>query len=385
MGFAQKFGTVVSFIRLADEPQNINQVRIEQASADALIGCDIVVSSSPRASSRFRRGHTRALLNTAEMPTADFVQYRDASLRIGDRVQAIANVVGESNVETLDANGLAEKLLGNTIFANVLLLGAAWQQGLVPIGHAALIRAIELNGVEVEKNKQAFGWGRLAIASPQRVWELVDNDKPVAESLNDIIRRRADFLVDYQGQPLADRYRALVQRVREAGNDDNLTGAVARSYFKLLSYKDEYEVARLQTQTGFLDSVRAAYGEKARVRFHMAPPLLSRRKDARGRPLKKEFGAWLTIPMRLLARMRGLRGTPFDPFGWTAERRMERALIEEFEDLVGDVLTRLNPDNLGDAAELIGLYMDIRGYGRVKEQAVGEVRAKIAAHAIMRA
>ena len=385
MGFAQKFGTVVSFIRLADEPNKINQVRIEQASADALIGCDIVVSSSPRASSRFRRGHTRALLNTAEMPTADFVQYRDASLRTGDRIKAIADVVGENNVGTLDANGLAEKLLGNTIFANVLLLGAAWQHGLVPVGLDALMRAIELNGVEVEKNKQAFGWGRLAIADPQRVSDLVDNDKALAESLDDLIRRRADFLVDYQDHTLADRYLALVDRVRGSAGNDELTEAVARSYFKLLSYKDEYEVARLHTQTGFLDAVREAYGEKAGIRFHMAPPLLSRKKDARGRPLKKEFGAWLAIPMRALARMRRLRGTPFDVFGWTAERRMERALIKEFEDLVDGLLPKFTVENAGDAAELVSLYMDIRGYGPVKEQAVEEVRAKIAAHAIMRA
>ncbi len=382
MGFAQKFGTVVSFIRLADEPRNINQVRIEQASADALIGGDIVVSSSPRASSRFRKGHTRAMLNTAEMPTADFVQYRDASLRVGDRVGAIRDIVGDDNVITVDASALAEKLLGNTIYANVLLLGAAWQQGLVPVGHDAMMRAIELNGVEVERNKQAFGWGRLAAASPGAIPGGSGFGRD--ETLDDLIQRRADFLVDYQNQALAERYLALLHRVRDAANDDALTAAVAKSYFKLLSYKDEYEVARLHTQTGFLDSVRAAYGGKANIRFHLAPPLLSRKKDARGRPLKKEFGGWLKVPMRILAGMRRLRGTPFDVFGYTAERRMERELINEFETLIDTLLPSLNGENLGAAAELVGYYMDIRGYGPVKEQAVGEVRAKIASHAIMR-
>jgi indolepyruvate ferredoxin oxidoreductase len=384
MGFAQKFGTVVSFIRLADEPAKINQVRIEQASADALIGCDIVVSSSPRASSRFRKNHTRALLNVAEMPTADFVQYRDASLRVGDRVQAIRDVVGEDHVDTLDANALAAKLLGNTIFANVLLLGAAWQRGLVPVGLDALLRAIELNGVEIEKNKQAFSWGRLAAANLDQVMELADGEAQPAETLEQAIDRRAAFLAEYQDQALADRYTALLGQVREVAGDASLVEAVAKSYFKLLSYKDEYEVARLHTETGFLDSVREAYGENAQVRFHLAPPLFSRGKDARGRPLKRTFGGWLRIPMRLLARMRGLRGTPFDPFGRTAERRMERALIVEFEKLIDDLLPRLNGDNHGDAADLVGLYMDIRGYGPVKEQAVDDVRARIASHAMMR-
>jgi indolepyruvate ferredoxin oxidoreductase len=385
MGFAQKFGTVVSFIRLADKPANINQVRIEQASADALIGCDIVVSSSPRASSRFRKDHTHALLNVAEMPTADFVQYRDASLRVADRVQAIRNVVGGDHVDTLDANALAEKLLGNTIFANVLLLGAAWQKGLVPVGLDALLRAIELNGIEVEKNKQALGWGRLAAADLGRVKGLADGEAPAAETLEQMIDHRAAFLVGYQDQALADRYTALLARVREVTRDSSFAEAVARSYFKLLSYKDEYEVARLHTGTGFLDSVREAYGDNARVRFHLAPPLLSRGKDSRGRPLKKTFGGWLRFPMRLLASMRRLRGTPFDPFGRTAERRMERALIVEFENLVDELLPRLNDDNGAEAADLVGLYLDIRGYGPVKEQAVNDVRARIASHAMMRA
>ena len=383
MGFAQKFGTVVSFIRLADEPRKINQARIEQASADALIGCDIVVSSSPRASSRFRRRHTRALLNTAEMPTADFVQHRDASLKVGDRVKAIRDIVGEDNVATLDANALAERLLGNTIFANVLLLGAAWQKGLVPVRLDALMRAIELNGVEVEKNKQAIGWGRLAAANPEKIRSLVDGEPPVTETLDELVERRAAFLVDYQDEALADRYRSLVQRVREQTRDDALTEAVAKSYFKLLSYKDEYEVARLHTQTGFLDSVRKLYGDKARIRFHLAPPLLSRKRDARGRPVKKEFGGWLRVPMRVLAGMRRLRGTRFDVFGWTEERRLERELIAEFESLIDDLLPRLNDDNLDAAAELVGHYMDIRGYGPVKAEAVEEVRARIASHAIM--
>ena len=378
MGFAQKFGTVVSFIRIANDSSRINQVRIEQASADALIGCDIVVSSSPRASSRYRKGHTQALLNTAEMPTADFVRHRDANLRTDDRVAAIRQIVGDDNVSTLDANALAEKILGNTIYANVLLLGAAWQQGLVPVTLDALMRAIELNDVEIEKNKQAFGWGRIAVANPERVRQFVDDALSKNENLDEIIKRRAEFLIDYQNRALADRFVNLVQRVRNAtaGNDD-LAEAVARSYFKLLSYKDEYEVARLHMQTGFLESVRKDFGSNAKVRFHLAPPLFNSQRDARGRPRKKEFGAWILPGFRLLAKMRRLRGTPLDLFGMTAERRMERELIAEFEAMIESRLPDLDEENVEQLRDDVALYNDIRGYGPVKEQAVEDVHAKL--------
>ena len=209
------------------------------------------------------------------------------------------------------------------------------------------------------------------------------------EDLDHIVERRADFLIGYQDQALADRYVALVSRVRsveqDLGGKDELSEAVARSYFKLLSYKDEYEVARLHTQTGFLEAVRSDFGKNAKLRFHLAPPLLNSKRDARGRPRKKEFGAWMVPAFRVLSGMRRLRGSKLDLFGLTAERRMERALIVEFEQTVDQLLSVLSADNLHDAATVIRMYMDIRGYGPVKEQAVEEVRSKVTAHAIMQA
>ncbi|MDH3611747.1 MAG: indolepyruvate ferredoxin oxidoreductase family protein [Gammaproteobacteria bacterium] len=374
-GFAQKFGAVLSYIRLADESASINQVRIEPARADALIGCDLVVSSSPKASLTYQTGHTRALVNTAEMSTGDFVKHRDANLKADDRVAAIRCAVGEDNLSTLNANDLAEKIVGNTIYANVMMLGCAWQRGLVPVSLESLLRAIELNAVAVEKNKQAFTWGRIAAANPERLHRLVYDALTKDENLDEIIARRAEFLVGYQNQALADRYIELVQRVRDAeGSNDELAEAAARSYFKLLSYKDEYEVARLHTQTGFLESVRRDYGDKAKLRFHLAPPVLNGRRDARGRPRKKEFGAWIVPAFHVLARMRGLRGTWLDVFGITAERRMERALITEFEALIDTALPRLDAQTIDQLRNNVALYMDIRGYGPVKEQAVNDMR-----------
>jgi indolepyruvate ferredoxin oxidoreductase len=384
MGFAQKFGTVISYLRIGQEPAAINQVRIENGRADALIGCDLVVSSSPRASVAYDPGHTRALVNTAEMTTADFVKHRDADMQAARRIRAIGDVVGKDNLTTLDANALAEQLLGNSIYANVMMLGCAWQQGLVPVSLKALKRAIELNGVEIEKNKQAFDWGRVAAVNPGALdpgaahGRESDEDRAHGELLQDVIQRRAEFLVDYQDQALADRYLALVQKARDAeASTDALVAAVARSYFKLLAYKDEYEVARLHTQTGFLDEIRAAYGSDAKIRFHMAPPLIARRKDARGRPRKKEFGTGTITLLRLLASLRRLRGTPFDIFGWSQDRRTERALIREFEQHVDELLDGLDSASVDDATAAVAAYMDIRGYGPVKDQAIEDVRGRI--------
>ncbi len=385
MGFAQKFGPVLSYIRIADTPAKLNQVRIDLQQADALIGCDLVVSSSPQASKTYRAGHTRVVLNTTEMSTADFVRHRDASLNASTRIDKIRDVVGADKLFAVGANQLAEKLLGNTIYANVLMLGFAWQKGLVPVSLEAMLRAIELNNVDIQTNQQAFGYGRIAAADAKFVEQQLDAKVVAAaatESLEQIIERRHAFLIDYQDRKLADRYLALVKRVQNAeadigGTASALTDAVARAYFKCLAYKDEYEVARLHTDTGFLEELRRQHGKQAKLRFHLAPPVLNNKRDARGRPLKKEFGSWMIPAFRILARMRRLRGTPFDVFGMTAERRMERALIGEFETTVDAVLRDLDSGKLADATAIVLLYMDIRGYGPVKDAAVASVRKRL--------
>jgi indolepyruvate ferredoxin oxidoreductase len=381
MGFAQKFGPVLSYIRIAPSPADINQVRIEPARADALIGCDLVVSSSPKASLTYSKHHTRALVNTAEVLTGDFVKNRDANLRAGERIEAIRDVVGVGNLSTINANHLANVLMGDTIYANVLLLGYAWQSGLVPVSLAALMRAIELNAVAVDNNKIAFAWGRKAALDPSQIEHVLGDDKLVEEPLDTLIARRRTYLSEYQNEALAARYEELVSKAHErelaADGQGNFTAAVAKAYFKLLSYKDEYEVARLHTRSEFIDSVRAEFGPKARFRFHLAPPILNAETDARGRPRKKEFGAWILPVFRILASLRGLRGTPFDLFGKTSERRMERTLIAEFEQLMVELLPLLREDSLKEATQLVALYMDIRGYGPVKDESVKRVRLQV--------
>jgi len=380
MGFAQKFGPVLSYLRIGAQPGDINQVRIEPASADALIGCDLVVSSSPKASITYQRGHTRAVVNSAEMHTGDVIRQRDANLRVDARLAAIESAIGTGNLSSMNANRLAERLMGDTIYANIIMTGCAWQKGMIPVSLEALLRAIELNGVKIDANKQAFIWGRIAAHDPAAIENLLGvNEEARNDSLENMIEDRRAFLVGYQNSTLADRYVALIEKVRAAeasiGDSDRLSRAVIRAWFRLLSYKDEYEVARLHTSPEFLASVRRDFGDSAKLRFHLAPPLLGGRKDARGRPLKREFGAWILPVFRVLARLKGLRGTAFDVFGYTAERRMERELITEFESLLNDALPTLDAANYDALLTRVQAYLEVRGFGPVKEQAVEEMRA----------
>jgi indolepyruvate ferredoxin oxidoreductase len=373
-GFAQKFGPVLSFIRLAATPDVLNQVRIDQGAADALIGCDLVVSSSPKASGTYRRG-TRAAVNTAEMPTGDVVRFRDADLASPARLRAIRSVIGDDNLATIDANALAERLLGDAVYANIMMLGFAWQRGLVPVSLGALLRAIELNGVAVARNKQAFAWGRIAADDAASLPKT--DTAPAPETLDQIIARRADFLTAYQDAAYAERYQATVTRVRRAEarlNSEALTEAVARALFKLMAYKDEYEVARLHMRSGFLGELKREFEDGFRVRYHLAPPFLPSRRDARGRPRKRAFGAWIQTPLAVLARLKWLRGTPFDPFGYSAERIAEREIIVWYEHLVARMLDRLDEVHLPDLVAIAKAPMEIRGYGPVKDAAAAKVK-----------
>ncbi|WP_299651838.1 indolepyruvate ferredoxin oxidoreductase family protein [uncultured Tateyamaria sp.] len=363
-GFAQKFGTVLSYIRLGASQDALHQVRIEEAAADAVIGCDVVVSSAPKASAHYHSG-TRMVLNRAEMPTGDLVLHRDASLRVNEREAAIAEVIGAENLWALDANALAERMLGDSVFANVMLLGAAWQKGLVPVSEATLKQAIALNGVAVEKNARAFDIGRIwahdpgAVAAPQGA--------KMPETADEIIAHRAWLLTDYQDAAYAARYREALDR-NASGFDEEMRVSAAKALYKLMAYKDEYEVARLHTQTGFYDHLSEQFDGDFTVRHHLAPPLLSRKLDARGRPVKRAFGPWMQRAMRVLAKGKRLRGTWADPFGYMAERREERALIDWY--VAG--LERLSHGiaDLDAAHRFLAAPLEFRGYGPVKAEAV---------------
>ncbi|AUH63718.1 indolepyruvate ferredoxin oxidoreductase family protein [Paracoccus zhejiangensis] len=384
MGFAQKFGPVLSYIRMSATTEGVHQAKIEPSSADALIGCDLVVCSTPKASLTYRPGVTRAVVNTAIMPTGDLVQNRDADLKPGQRLQAIAQTVDAARLRTLDANALAEALVGDTVFANVMMLGAAWQAGLVPLGEDALMRAIELNGVKPDLNKAAFTWGRITIHTPDAVERIAALPVSPALTLKVMIDRRAAFLTDYQDGKWAETYRDALTGIRTAearvmGAEGALTEAAAKGLFKLMSYKDEYEVARLHSETGFLEGLKDRFEGEFTVKHHLAPPFLPSGRDARGRPFKRAFGPWIQSGFRHLAKRKHLRGTRWDIFGYTTERRMERALIGEYRDLLTRLADGLTAENHPEASHIAAMVMEIRGYGPVKDEAAGRVRREISA------
>ena len=359
-GFAQKFGTVLGYVRIAASPDAIHQVRIGNGSADAVIGCDAVVCSAPKASVHYRPG-TQIVLNRAEMPTGDLVLHRDADLRIDTREALIRKTVGDENVLGFDANVVAERLMGDAVFANIMLLGAAFQRGMVPVGEAALRRAITLNGVAIERNEAAFDLGRVMAHNPTALAGALRDDTPsTPQTATEIIAHRAEILTQYQDDAYASRYRGTLSALTHL--PDAVQAVAARNLYKLMAYKDEYEVARLFTETSFEAEVARQFQGEYTIRYHLAPPILPAGKDARGRPLKRAYGPWMRPVLRMLARMRGLRGGPFDLFARSADRRLDRELIIWYEALIQRATT-MPPDQ---AQALLALADEVRGYGPVR-------------------
>ncbi|MCW5632550.1 MAG: indolepyruvate ferredoxin oxidoreductase family protein [Rubrivivax sp.] len=388
MGFAQKGGSVLSFVRLADRPDRLNQVRIDAQQADAILACDLVVGASPEALNTVRHGRTRILANEHPIPVAESVRNPDADLRLAAMLDKLRFAAGADRVETFDAQALATDFLGDTVTANVLALGFAWQRGLVPVSLAALQRAIELNGVAVEANKLAFALGRLAAADPAACERLREGhaDEPVPEeTLDALVERHAAHLTAYQNAAWAARYRHTVAAAREAesrlgtGEAMPFTRAVAASLGKLMAYKDEYEVARLYTDGGFARQLAEQFEGELKLEFHMAPPFLAGPGPNGEPPRKIRLGAWLLPAMKWLARGRVLRGTAFDFFGRTDERRLERELIERFESRVAELvqlLPQLDAKAQPLAVQVAQVPLAMRGYGHVKLANVALARTR---------
>jgi indolepyruvate ferredoxin oxidoreductase len=387
LGMAQKGGAVMSHVRIAEAPDAIHAVRIAAGAARLLLGCDLVVSASAEALSRLRPGHSRAIVNSHETITGDFTRNTDLPFPGRALSDSIAAAVGQGNGEFVDATGLATGLLGDSIATNLFMLGYAYQEGLVPVSAAAILRAIELNAVAVDFNLSAFEWGRRAAFDRASVEaravprDALPESHRQSESLDELVGRRVEFLAAYQNATYARRYFDRVRQVREVeaariGGATALTETVARALFKVMSYKDEYEVARLYTESDFLKRVADRFEGPYALRFHLAPPLLAERDPATGHLQKRVYGPWMLTAFRLLAGLRFLRGTRFDLFGRTAERRAERRLVTEYEALVGEITDRLAPGNHAAAVELAALPLEVRGFGHIKEANLERARAK---------
>ena len=365
-GLAQKGGAVHIHCRIAETPDDISAVRVATGEADALIGGDLVVSAGAKTLGLTRTGRTGAVVNSHEIITGDFTRNTEFSLP-SDRLALALEARLQDRVMLFDASELARVTLGDSIFSNMMLFGAAWQRGLIPLSHEAIVHAIKLNGAAVEKNQRAFELGRWAALYPDQAAGML---KPkvieLPKSLEDRIAFRADHLVAYQGKRLAKRYRKMVDGI----SDPRLKDAVAKGYHKLLAYKDEYEVARLLLTSQ--EKAAEQFDGDFRMTFHLAPPIISK-TGPDGRPMKRTFGPWMARPLRVLTSLKILRGTPLDIFGRTEERRMERALIKQFEADMAEVLAKVTPDRMEAAVALAELPLSIRGFGPVKQ--ANEVKA----------
>jgi indolepyruvate ferredoxin oxidoreductase len=386
-GLAQKGGSTWSHVLIANSPSSICTTRVGTAGADLIIGCDPIVAANKETMARMAEGRTHVALNAHSAPTAAFV-HNGGWQNPGSACQTeIEKVVGADHLGVFNADLASTKLMGDSIYTNPMLLGYAWQKGWVPLSLASLTRAIELNAVAVDNNKTAFAWGRRAAHDLPSVEKLfaaaqviaMPESRLVRDSVDALVAKRVEFLTAYQNADYAKTYEAFVRKVQRA--ESSLSGPattllsqnVARYLFKLMAYKDEYEVARLHTDTAFLNKVNAMFEGDFKVNYNLAPPMISKKND-KGELQKRQFGPWMLTGFKLLAKLKGLRGTALDVFGKTEERQMERALIGEYTASIDTLLKTLTSDNHATSVEVARIPELIKGYGHVKERNVKTAR-----------
>ncbi|MEG0445213.1 MAG: indolepyruvate ferredoxin oxidoreductase family protein [Comamonas sp.] len=382
-GLAQKGGSTWSHIQIANRADAIYTTKVDMAKADLVIGCDPIVAATPTTMAVMQPGRTFIALNTHASPTAAFVGNPDWQSPDTRCVAVLAQTVGQDSVGSFDAEKAASALLGDSIYANPMMLGYAWQKGRVPLTHASLMRAMELNGVQVANNQAAFEWGRRCAHDLNAVRALYQASQVIQfvkkPSLEEMLAKRVEFLTGYQNAAYAQTYQDFVAQVRAAeaplNQGTRLSQVVARYLFKLMAYKDEYEVARLHTDAAFTQKIGDMFEGDFKIVHHLAPPGMAK-KDDKGHLLKKSYGPWMRKAMGVLAGMKGLRGTALDPFGKTEERKTERALIAEYRQCIETLLAGLTADKLALAVEIASIPEDIRGYGHVKEHHLAAARIK---------
>jgi indolepyruvate ferredoxin oxidoreductase len=385
-GLAQKGGAVWSHLQIADRLEDIRTVRLGSGGANAMVGCDFVTSASEKSMEMVRAGETRAVVNLHQQMTGEFTRDTNMQFPKSSLEKTIARGVGEDNVQFVEATRIATALLGNSIATNMFMLGMAFQKGLIPVGSEAINKAVELNGTAVKMNQAAFLWGRRAAVDLAAVERLigpkaeVEKSTSMSQNLDETIERRVEFLTGYQDAAYARRYISLVEKVRDAEakirGHGGLSEAVARYYFKLLAYKDEYEVARLYTDGSFKKKVASMFEGDYKLRFHLAPPLLAKRHSETGELVKSEYRSWMLGAFGILAKFKFLRGGRFDVFGYTRERRMERQLISDYENMIGELLATLSSENHALAVRIASIPEEVRGFGHVKERSIELAKMK---------
>jgi indolepyruvate ferredoxin oxidoreductase len=382
-GMAQKNGPVYSYLRFSETHGAEQAYQIDSADADLVIACDVVAALAPEALQTIRSSHTTAVINSGVEPTAAFQQFRDSPLPGTEQCERLAAMVGHERASTVDATEIARRMLGDKIAANMLMVGFAYQKGLLPVGIESIERAIELNGVAVDLNKQALDLGREAAVGYTDIKRGATLESGPSASLEKLVELGRDHLTEYQNAGYAQRFVSRVRAVAESEqrnvpSGDALAVVVAHSYRRLLAYKDEYEVARLYARPAFRAALNEAFESGGRVSVLLAPPILSGSLDSNGNPKKREFGSWIFPLFGLLARMKSLRGTALDLFGYTGERKMERELITQYEAWLDEIVAGLTPERHALAVRIAALPDQIRGYGHVKLRSVNLARESAA-------
>jgi indolepyruvate ferredoxin oxidoreductase len=390
-GLAQKGGAVQSHVRIAERPEAIHAIRVAARGADLVLGGDIVVAGNKKVLAAVTPGKSTMVVNVAEVLPGEFTHNPDYSLPTERLKRAISAAVGDRNAYFFDAARVANAVAGQSIAANMVMLGYAYQVGALPLSAASIERAIELNGEAAAMNINAFRWGRRIAADPTALDALhvpapseATDARHLSQSFDETVARRVAYLTDYQNAAYATHYRDRVEGARKAEaakapGQCGLAEAVARNLFKLMAYKDEYEVARLFSDGAFLKQAAAEFDGDLRFTFHLAPPLLARRDPATGEPRKMTFGPWMLRAFSLLARLKVLRGSALDPFGRTDERRGERKLIADYESTLDELLAKLTPDNHHLAVGIAAIPEKIRGFGHVKAHSLVAAKADEAA------
>jgi indolepyruvate ferredoxin oxidoreductase len=388
-GLAQKGGAVTSHVRIAAKPDDIATVRIGVAGATVVLGCDILVTADGENLSKMRASETKVVLNTHKTQTGEFTKNTEWKIPDAQIIDSIKKISGDGNFDSVKATEIATALMGDSIATNMFMVGYGWQKGYIPLKAESILKAIELNGVGIKMNQNAFIWGRRAAWDAARVEKIALPDlshdpayehRRPSQNLDETIARRVEFLTGYQNASYAATYKSLVDQVIAAdtklnGKPGTLSENVAKYYSKLMAYKDEYEVARLYTDGSFLRQIKNTFAGDYKVVFNLAPPLLAKR-DEKGHLQKREFGPWMMSAFGVLAKMKFLRGTALDVFGYTEERKMERRLIADYARMINDILPRLNAANYSAATALAAIPEDIRGYGHVKEEHLLKAKAK---------
>ncbi|MEP4149212.1 MAG: indolepyruvate ferredoxin oxidoreductase family protein [Halioglobus sp.] len=388
LGFAQKGGSVVTHVRLAKDQDQIHASRVNSGMADAFLACDMLVAGSDKVLDSLDPARTRAVINTEKNYTGDFTRDTELSYPADTLVSRLEKTTSEEGRQMFNASQVAVKLLGDSLGANLMLTGFAWQRGLIPIGEEAILEAIELNGVAIDWNKEAFFWGRRLAHEPTMIEQIlrpVETVQPLIftpTTTADWVSKYSKELTAYQNEEYAARYRSMVEKATTAESKlpaagDKLSTVVAKAAYKLMAYKDEYEVARLYSAPEFMQKLQDQFEGDYTLEFNLAPPAIAPKDKTTGKPTKIQFGPWMLKAFGLLAKFKFLRGTKLDPFGYFEERKMERGLIDKYFETVDLLLRDLNADNVALAVEIAELPMTIRGYGHVKHENVQEAHAKL--------